>query len=1166
MAEMLTPQQKEAVFNRGGNLLVSAAAGSGKTKVLVDRLLSYIMDPMDPADIDDFLIITYTKAAAAELRGKIAAKLSEKIAEDPSNKHLQRQMQRIYLAKISTVHSFCSDILKEFSYKLDISADFRMADESEETELKCQAVERVLELAYSEKNQDFYAFIDSQGLGRSDYLVPEIIFDVYEKSRCHLNPDQWLEDCLQSSNVADIQGAEDTPWGAYLINDLHRYLDMHITAITGCATLATEEEYFEKPAALLWEMVDQLMVLRSCNSWDGIVRNKSIDYGRLTFSKRCEDVALINQIKAVRDACKKGLAKRLESFANSSEQVLRDLETSYTAMRGLVFVVQSFGKMYDSLKRSRRILDFSDLEHRTLDLLVGKNRQAPTTLAGEIGARFREVMVDEYQDSNAVQDQIFSALTSKKQNCFMVGDVKQSIYQFRLADPEIFLEKYKRYDYADNARPGVGRKVLLSKNFRSSQGVISAVNDVFSTCMSEQVGGLEYGPDEALYEGIPHASIGEAEVELYGINVAHDTYYEEAEFVAGRVVELLNGNHMIREKDTLRRISAEDIVILLRSPGSVGGVYQSALEAKGIKCTTGSSNDLMQMEEIIVLRSILQTIHNPLQDIPLISVLTSRIIGFTADDLAVLRSGARYTSIYKALQKDKRDIAVDFIRLLTKLRNEARNSSLTQLLNTILLETKFDSIYGAMNGGKLKVENIHMFCQLATAFESNMHGDLGRFLDYLATLEQTGYITGEESVSGAVRIMSIHKSKGLEFPVVFLCGLSKGFNKDDTRAPVLCDKVLGLGLCCADMRHRIKYPTIAKKAIAEKKIFDSVSEEMRVLYVAMTRARDRLIMTYAQKGLENKLADLAYRICLSPKTLLTSDAGCAGEWVLFTALQMKEAACVWPSDYSQDKLLVHDDRWNIQFVDAVQTYQDNVIELTEEQTELPREIVSLMKRHLAYQYPHNLATQTPSKQTVTQLKGRIKDTEISDGAQIQRDYAFRKPSFVSEEMDGATYGKLMHLVMQHIRYDSCADIDSVKCEVMRLVDEGYLTREECSRVNAEQICAFFASDVGRRLLNAKDVLREFKFSILDAGEAYAQELENERVLLQGVVDCALIEDDGITVVDFKTDYVTEDTVDSAFERYRLQVQTYAHALERIYNLPIKKAYVYFFRLNRFIAM
>ena len=442
MAETLTPQQRQAVENRGGKLLISAAAGSGKTKVLVDRLMRYIQDPTDPADIDDFLIITYTKAAAGELRGKIASKLSELIASNPSNRHLQQQMQRLYLSKISTVHGFCTDILRQYAYRLDITSDFRVADEGECLELQLKALEQTLDAAYETADNDTYfrAFVDSQGLGRDDRQIPEIILKVYTSTKCHLNPSNWLEQC--ASNTYDtVTGIEQTTWGAYLIADLKQYLSLQIDALRHCVAAGAQADGMEKPVALFEATITQLQRLYAGKTWDEIVENREIQYGTLTFSKKCTNLQLIDQMKAVRNACKEGLTKRLRSFVDESSQILSDVSQSAAAARGLVVLVQAFDKNYSNLKKNRGIVDFSDLEHYTLDLLLGKQRSGPASTAAEVGERFREIMVDEYQDSNEIQDAIFDALTQKRQNCFMVGDVKQSIYQFRLANPGIFIEK-----------------------------------------------------------------------------------------------------------------------------------------------------------------------------------------------------------------------------------------------------------------------------------------------------------------------------------------------------------------------------------------------------------------------------------------------------------------------------------------------------------------------------------------------------------------------------------------------------------------------------------------------------------------------------------------------------------------------------------------------------
>ena len=442
MAELLTPQQQMAVCNRGGKLLVSAAAGSGKTKVLVDRLLLYLTEGKGQINIDDFLIITYTKAAAAELRGKIAAKLNERLAEEPENKHLQRQVQRLYLTKISTVHAFCGDILREYAYRLDIPGDFRVADERECQILQLQVLDRILENAYESADPDFLTFIDTHELGRDDRKIPQILLQVYNSAQCHIHPEKWMEECMASSQVAGKTDVSETTWGQYLINDLHNYLDMQIDALSNCAVLAEQNGSMVKPSELLRDTVNQLQGLRQCTLWDEIVDFGAIDYGRMSFPKNCTDLSLADKIKAVRNACKAGLEKKLTPFADTSRQVLCDLQKSSSAISGLVTLVKHFTAEYGKAKKSRRILDFSDLEHKMLDLLIGKGRQGHTAIADEIGSRFVEIMVDEYQDSNAVQDAIFSALTEKTQNCFMVGDVKQSIYQFRLADPGIFLEKY----------------------------------------------------------------------------------------------------------------------------------------------------------------------------------------------------------------------------------------------------------------------------------------------------------------------------------------------------------------------------------------------------------------------------------------------------------------------------------------------------------------------------------------------------------------------------------------------------------------------------------------------------------------------------------------------------------------------------------------------------
>jgi len=1170
LAEKLTPQQHQAVHNRGGKLLVSAAAGSGKTKVLVDRILDYLTDPVNPANLDEFLIITYTKAAASELRGKIAAKLTERIAQDPENKHLQKQIQRLFLTKISTVHSFCADILREYAYKLDIAPDFRVADESESRELREAVMSDLLDEAYKTigSDPDLLSFVDSQGLGRDDRFVPEILEKVYDSARCHLNPSQWLDSCLENTCIPEDADILESIWGQYLIRDLREYLSLQIRIFRDCLRQLEAADGMEKPAANIHQTLRQLEALQAADSWDAVSETADVDYGRLTFPRKNADPELTERVKAARNACKKGLEKKLQNFSDSTRQILMDFQQSNSGMRGLIHLVRQFDRNFSAVKRSRRILDFSDLEQKTLDLLLGKSRNHPSAAAREIGSRFREIMVDEYQDSNGVQDAIFDALTRQKQNCFMVGDVKQSIYQFRLADPGIFLEKYHTYQPAEAARPGEGRRVLLSHNFRSGPEIIECANSVFQAAMSPEVGGLTYGESEMLREGIPQEPLPDKAVELYAIDVREDTYSEEAAFVAGRIQQMLQNKTLIRKNGILQPVAPEDIVILLRSPGTAAGCFQKALEARGIRCTTGAGADLLKAEEIITLRSLLQVIMNPRQDIPLITALAGPVFGFTADDLALVRSGSKKGTFYDALCLSNLDKAIHFREILQQLRKEAKMGTLTALLESCFRLTRLDTIYGAMADGGVRSANLQMFYQLASDYEKQSLKDLPQFLDYLSSVEDRGLVVSGSSPPDAVTIMSIHKSKGLEFPVVFLCNLSRRFNMESLRAQILCDKQLGLGLSIADSQKRIRYPSLAKRAISVKMASESISEEMRVLYVAMTRPRDRLIMTYASGNLESDLSNIVLRQDFDSGELVCREATCMGDWVLLAALKRTEAGALHAISGRPGQTHISRHPWLISVCQATGISGPVPEEELPETPGTSQEQFFRIRAGLSFRYPHLCATRTPSKQTATSQKGRDKDLEVTDKTPeppaITRKW--RSPVFLTAGITGKEFGNVMHTVMQYIDYHGCNNLAGIQNELSGLVESGFLTQEQADSVNPEKIRKLFASPLGKKLADGTSCLREFKFSILNSGSRYDPSLEGEQVLVQGVVDCALLEEDGITVIDFKTDFATEDTVAAIVERYRPQVHTYAEALARIYEKPVKASYLYLFHLDRFVPV
>ena len=1159
----LTEQQYIASTNRGGNLLVSAAAGSGKTKVLVERLMEYLKDP--GTHLDDFLIITYTKAAAAELRGKIAARLTEAIAENPGDRHLQRQMQRLFLAKISTVHGFCADVVREYAQQMELGGDFRVADENECAEIRERVLTDLLDRAYGEAHTDpdFLAFVDTQGLGRDDRLVADIVLKVYDSAMCHPDPEQWLDQCLANCDVEGLEDASQTVWGRYLMDEFFSYLDLCIGDMTRNVELIRAEDPGSKAEQNLKVTLVDLQSLRACDSWDALAGHREVEYGRLTFAKSVDPMTK-ERIKASRDACKKGLEKRLVWFTDDSAQVLDDLSQSAAASRGLIALVRRFRAAFTKAKRGRRCVDFADLEHLVLDLLWRRDvegNRVPTSSAAELGSRFKEIMVDEYQDSNEVQDSIFRALSGNRGNCFMVGDVKQSIYQFRLADPGIFLEKYNRYTPVAEAAAGEGRKVLLSANFRSGPEVIEAVNHVFRSCMCPRVGGLRYGADEALNEGLPREPLPGRAVELHCIDVRNDTYTEEADYVACRIRQMLDDGELIRDKEGLRPVRPDDIVILLRSPGSVGADFQRALENQGIRCTAGGGSDLLEAPEIQVLRSILQTVSNPRQDIPLLAALASPVFGFTADELAAFRGQNKKCAVYDAMLLDENPRSLDFVEKLTKLRREARMYPIAHLIQKIFKLTRMDSIYGARSDGEARNANLQAFYQLAANYENGSHRDLEQFLEYLELQEDKGLKVAGESTAGAVTIMSIHKSKGLEFPVVFLSNLSRNFNTESQRAQVMCHKELGLGLSVADSGKRVRYATVSKRAIVARTAAEGLSEEMRVLYVAMTRPQDRLIMTYAARKMDEKLRVLALQMEDGPKERLIREVPCPGDWVLMAALRRRESRDLLDDGELRCQCNVDADHlWQVVFGQAPEQAVTAAVAEESPRT-LPEGAAQRLKTALAFRYAHKDATTEPSKQTATQRKGRVKDQEAAENAEEPKvlKRSWRRPGFI--EGQGKDYGNAMHAAMQYIHFDRCRTIQGVEKELDRLYLSGFLKEDQRKVLVPRKIAEFFATDIGTKLLAGTPYVREFKFSILADSH-----LAGEKVLVQGVVDCALLEEDGITVIDFKTDRVTAETAPEAAARYKPQVDTYVEAMGRIYGKPVKAAYLYFFSIKDFVKL
>lgn len=1162
---VLTKEQQAVVNDRGGALLVSAAAGSGKTKVLVDRVLSRVADPAQRCNVDDFLMITFTQAAAAELRGKLIAALSELLAQKPDDRHLQRQMSRVYLAQISTVHAFCGTLLREYAHVLELPADFRVCDEEEAAQLRMRALTDTLEDAYHSVGEvpKLAAALDMLGAGRDDRAIHGLILGLYSGVQCYADPSARVEALRKLLDVSACDDAGQTVWGEYLISEFQRYLTLCACSLRAACKMIEETPSLAPYLPTFNANVLSIEELAQETTWEGI-RTKKFDSGRLSSIRKCDAPEKKDYVQELRKSIANGVRAAQEKFILPSETALADLKLSGSALEGLLLLVADFSERYRRSKLQRHVLDYNDLEHDTLRLLRSTN--GITAAARELSQRYVEIMVDEYQDTNAVQDSIFSAISKDGRNLFFVGDVKQSIYRFRLADPGIFLKKYQEFvDYTEE-REGEPRKILLSDNFRSHPAVLEAANAVFRLTMTERTGGLLYGDAEALHANRPNTDLGEPPVELHCIdmqNVPKQPPVErgeiEAEFVARRIEALLQDS-VIPEGEGLRAIRPDDIVILMRSPAKQGTYYLDALRRRGIAAVSGG-DDLFSAEEIHFLIAFLRVIDNPRQDIPLLTVLLSPVFGFTAEDLAELRVQERSAELYDALCASQR--ATEFCALLNTLRELSQRVHLRELLEEISERTLLRAVYASRLEPLQCARELDAFFALADRFEAAGRYSLNGFLRYLDALDEKNAAATEASAAGAVRLMSIHKSKGLEFPVVILADLCKGFNHTDARANVLSDSALGLGASVFDTRRRISYPTIAKSAISAHIDRENVSEEMRILYVAMTRAKYRLIMTCCDRNLVSRLKSISRDLEKPAPALLVESAACLADWVLMTALTRTEAGALFAAAGNSGCSEVQEMPWRITMNNGM-NYLPEV--MVAEERETANKFTPELFREMAYL--HDSATSAPTKLTATQLKGRSLDEEAAEQTRPKELLHFERPRFAEGELplSPTERGTAIHLAMQFVRYENCATLAGVRSELERLGTLKMLTVQQLAAVAPEKLLRFFTSELGDFVRRAPKVVREFKFSILEDAAIYDASLAGEKVLLQGVTDCCVLEPDGLTILDFKSDHIKSGEEARRAEIYRGQLDAYARALSRIFELPVKRRILYFFATDTALSV
>ena len=1136
-----TSAQRSAIEESGRAVLVSAAAGSGKTRVLTERLLRRIDSD---ADIDSFLVITFTKAAAAELKGRILDEISERLAVDPDNRRLRRQSALCAKAQIGTIDSFCQSFLREHCHAAQLSPEFRVIEEDRAEAIKQRVIQRVLDACYETPDENFRLLSDTVGAGRDDKRLADTVLELHRKTQSHARPELWLRQQLEALEPAETD-AGSTVWGAQMLEGMRddalywaqRMDEMCALAANDAVVAAKYGPGFAETALSLHNFA------RACSlGWDRARQALPISFPRLGTITNPPDPELKEYTKAVRELCKKSCAKYDKLLSASSEKLIADMHKTAPAMRALIELTLRFDRAYAAEKRRRAEVDFADLEHLTAQLLTNEDG-SPTELARETSRRFCEIMVDEYQDVNRVQDDIFRALSKNGENLFMVGDVKQSIYRFRLADPLIFTEKYEKYAFLSDAAENEPVKIMLQENFRSRREVIDGINVVFTACMSKKLGEIDYDENALLRCGGVYDDAGCAP-ELILIDVKsdeedlRDKTEKEAAVVADKILKLMASGMTVSG----RALGYGDIALLMRSANSVGETYRRELILRGIPVAAGQGGSFFAATEITSLMSLLAILDNPHQDVALIAVLRSSVFGFTADELTGIRLCDREGDFYTALKKaaETNEKCAVFLETLSKLRSRSTDAPVDELLTFIYNELDLTAKCAAMQDAPQRLANLRMMLELSGRFAAGGFRGLHRFCRWLHQLAGRGGDMGAAGTDDAVRIMTIHKAKGLEFPVVFLCDTSRRFNDADLKQTVLIHPELGLGAKVYDASRRLEYPGLARNAIKQRLRREMLSEEMRLLYVALTRARERLFVTAAVKDPEKKMQSMMLQCTspMSPEVLIGAQS--MADWMIYAQL------CSGGNTFK------------LSLVSAAEAAAAQ-----DDETELPHAapdaaLVERLRRSLAFSYPHEAAAHLPSKVTATELK----HLEPGDGeaASIapKSHSRFRTPRLGDDRpLTPTQRGSAAHTFLQYVDYAKTGSETALREELSRLTEQKFLTPRQAKSVDLGCILRLFASPIGRRIMNANRLWREFKFSLLCPAEKLFPGGEGESVLLQGVIDCMIEENGEITIIDYKTDRVRGGEALERARSYAKQLEAYAYAAQRMTGRPVRECVLYF---------
>ena len=1152
-----TPQQSRAIDHSGSALLVSAAAGSGKTAVLVERAVRILCREEDPVDADRLLIVTFTRAAAASLRAKLAQRLSAELAKRPGSGHLRRQRMLLQRAPICTIDSYCLQLLKTHFSALDIPADFTTADGPQLAQLRRQALADALENAYNDP--DFCAFADLYGKGRSDAMASRVVEQLHDFLSSMPRPEKVLEAfCAQWEEDAPL---DETRWGQTLRTEARRAaLCARELAAQNLEDLendpAIDEAY--RPALESDEAaVDALLDAIDAQPWDAMCEaSRALSYARLK-AVRGHSSETMTRIKERRDLLKDTLKRLQETiFLCSEEEFLQDRRTAAPLVRALVRAEREFNQRFYRAKLEEKMLEFSDVEQLALQLLQNEDG-TPTPLAAQLSEEFYQVMVDEYQDTNALQDTLYHCLAKPDgSNLFFVGDLKQSIYRFRQADPTIFQQKLDRF--VEYGQPGP-QKLFLDANFRSAPGVIGGVNAIFTPLMSRKLGGVDYGPGERLVPGL-------GELENYG-GYAGDCEFRlvqserpagDAEYIARRIRQLMDptGGFTVRGETGPRPPRYEDFCILLRSRGAFAD-YAARLESEGIPVYVDRAENLLDAPEIRPVASLLRVLDNPAQDVHLAAVMLSGMGGFTPDDLVALRLGRKNGSFYGAVMASEDEKVKAFGQWLRTLRQLSQTMPVDRLMEEIFARTGCLAAAGAMPDGSARRENLRQFAAFAAGCGGHGLAGVVRAMD--AALAGEGVPGPEQGQSrpGCVTIMTVHRSKGLEFPVVFAADLGREFNKEDLRAAAVFHPQLGIGLTLRAGQGGT-YVTAPYRAVQSALAQEGLSEEMRVLYVAFTRARDKLVMTMPTKNALKLAQKMALRIFSgAPEPYLLEHCASRGEWVMQAVMAHPQAQSfcrqleveVMPQPLASERELADRFTVSLEADEVSEPAPACPVHLPEAAPD--EALACALREHFAWQYPNEALTRVPAKVSVTALTHEAAEPTLE------------RPGFLYKEgLTAAEKGTALHAFLQHA--DLAAAAADPEGEARRQVEAKLLDESLYEKMDFSRLRQFFAGSLFARMQSAQKILREYEFitarPAADAAVDKTGDYGQAQVLVQGVADVILEFDDHLELVDYKTD--RNKTPDQFIAAYRPQLLLYAAAIRRRFEKPLTKLTLYSFSLGR----